>query len=178
RRPATPLASRALEEALGDEGLDGAGSSSGAMDELRGAPSEDTGNVGLFAHTRRADEDGELPQSRRVATGNRPGVAAPAAPPPFAARAATGPAASVGGDGTAPAFEALLADAAVTQILLTGPDAALVDRGAGLVLHTDNLGDPNAVADALWRYANTAYPPPPPENPVVDVRLLDGTRVS
>src|SRR4029077_4383592 len=52
------------------------------------------------------------------------------------------------------------------------------DRGAGLVLHTDNLGDPNAVADALWRYANTAYPPPPPENPVVDVRLLDGTRVS
>ena len=30
----------------------------------------------------------------------------------------------------------------------------------------------------LWRYANNAYPPPPPDNPVVDVRLPDGTRVS
>src|SRR4029079_3718124 len=28
------------------------------------------------------------------------------------------------------------------------------------------------------RYANNAYPPPPPDNPVVDVRLPDGTRVS
>jgi pilus assembly protein CpaF len=30
----------------------------------------------------------------------------------------------------------------------------------------------------LWRYANNAYPPPAPDNPVVDVRLPDGTRVS
>jgi pilus assembly protein CpaF len=91
----------------------------------------------------------------------------------------TGPQATLGeASGAAPAFEALLADPGITQILLTGPDAALLDRGAGLQLHADSLGDPNAVADALWRYANTAYPPPAPDNPVVDVRLADGTRVS
>jgi pilus assembly protein CpaF len=80
--------------------------------------------------------------------------------------------------GNAAGFEALLADAAVVQILITAPDAALVDRGAGLSLHPSTLGDPNAVADALWRLANTAFPPPAPDNPVVDVRLADGTRVS
>jgi pilus assembly protein CpaF len=80
--------------------------------------------------------------------------------------------------GNAAGLEALLADAAVTQILITAPDAALVDRGAGLSLHGSSLGDPNAVADALWRLANTAFPPPAPDNPVVDVRLADGTRVS
>ena len=80
--------------------------------------------------------------------------------------------------GSAAGFEALLADAAVTQIVITAPDAALVDRGSGLALHDSSLGDPNAVADALWRLANTAFPPPAPDNPVVDVRLADGTRVS
>ena len=80
--------------------------------------------------------------------------------------------------GVAPGFEALLSDPAVTHILVIGPDAALVDRGEGLKLHPDTLGDANAVADTLWRYANTAYPPPPPDNPVVDVRLPDGTRIS
>ena len=80
--------------------------------------------------------------------------------------------------GNAAGFEALLADAAVTQILITAPDAALVDRGSGLALHDGSLGEPNAVADTLWRLANTAFPPPAPDNPVVDVRLADGTRVS
>jgi pilus assembly protein CpaF len=80
--------------------------------------------------------------------------------------------------GHAAGFEALLGDAAVTQILITAPDAALVDRGSGLALHDGSLGEPNAVADALWRLANTAFPPPAPDNPVVDVRLADGTRVS
>ena len=66
----------------------------------------------------------------------------------------------------------------MTQILITAPDAALVDRGSGLTLYDGSLGDSNAVADVLWRYSNNAYPPPPPDNPVVDVRLADGTRVS
>jgi pilus assembly protein CpaF len=183
RRPATPLAGRALDEALADQGLESEAPS--PPDDVTGVPGEDTGAVGLFAHSRRPDEELESPGNRRTATGNRPGLAtppAPAAPPPaFGERAATGPVASLGeasSPGAGSAFEALLADADVSQIVLTGPDAALVDRGAGLSLYPDSLGDPNTVADALWRYANTAYPPPAPDNPVVDVRLPDGTRVS
>jgi pilus assembly protein CpaF len=179
RRPPTPLASRALEQALSDEGLGSDLPPSG--DEAGGRNLEDTGSAGLFAHSRRPEEDGEA-ASRRAPTGNRPGIAAappPAPAPVFGERSATGPQAALGdASGAAPAFEALLADPGITQILLTGPDAALLDRGAGLELHTDSLGDPNAVADALWRYANTAYPLPAPDNPVVDVRLPDGTRVS
>jgi pilus assembly protein CpaF len=184
RRPPTPLASRALDQALDDEGL---GSDlPPSADEVGGANLEDTsGGLGLFAHSRRperserSDEDGEV-STRRAPTGNRPGVAPPPpAAPAFAERGVTGPQAPVGdASGAAPAFEALLADPGIRHILLTGPDAALLDRGAGLTLHDDSLGDPNAVADALWRYANTAYPPPAPDNPVVDVRLPDGTHLS
>ncbi len=180
RRPATPLASHALDEALAAQGLDG--EPPAPRDEVMGAPSEDTGAVGLFAHSRRTDEDLEGAGPRRLATANRPGIAAApaaAAPAPaFGERAGTGPTAAPDLAGAAPLFEALLADASVTQIVLTGPDAVLVDRGAGLAPHPEGLGDPNAVADAVWRYANTAYPPPPPDNPVVDVRLPDGTRLS
>jgi pilus assembly protein CpaF len=177
RRQPTPLASRSL--GLDDE--EEAISSAPPVD----APSENTGNVGLFQHSRRSegDDDGEA-ASRRVPTGNRPGVGAGggvvAQAPAFGG--ATGPVASGAADvstgGGAPVLESLLADPAVTQILITAPDAALVDRGSGLALHDASLGDSNAVADVLWRYANNAYPPPPPDNPVVDVRLADGTRVS
>ncbi len=163
RRPPTPLASRALlEDDLPPPPPSGE----------EGATYDDTGAVGLFAHNR-ADDDLDGGGSRRVGTGNRSVPSPPGG--------ATGPMQTVGdvsGVGVAPAFEALLADPAIVQILVTGPDAALVDRGDGLKLHPDSLGDPNAVADALWRYANTAYPPPPPDNPVVDVRLPDGTRIS
>jgi pilus assembly protein CpaF len=182
RRPATPLASRALDDALADQGLEG--EPAAVPEDVTGVPGEDTGAGGLFAHSRRPDEDFVASAGRRAPTGNRPGLgAAPAAPvPAFADRGVTGPAAApvgdVSGAGAASAFEALLADTNVSQIVLTGPDAALVDRGSGLSLHPDSIGDPNAVADALWRYANTAYPPPAPDNPVVDVRLPDGTRVS
>ena len=180
RRPSTPLSSHALDEALAAQGLDGEPPS--PREEIAGVPSEDTGAVGLFAHSRRTDEDVEGPGPRRLATANRPGIGAapaPAAPAPaFGERAGTGPTAAADLAGAAPLFEALLADASVTQIVLTGPDAVLVDRGAGLAPHRESLGDPNAVADAVWRYANTAYPPPAPDNPVVDVRLPDGTRLS
>jgi len=172
RKP-TPLASRSLDI---DED-DGEAFAPPAVD----VPSEDTGNVGLFQNARRhtGEEDGE---SRRVPTGNRPGAGGGVVAQAPAFGGLTGPVASsaadLSGAGSAPALEALLADPAVTQILITAPDAALVDRGSGLALHDASLGDSNAVADVLWRYSNNAYPPPPPDNPVVDVRLPDGTRVS
>ena len=111
--------------------------------------------------------------------GPRPGApVAPASAAPSFGSASAAPAITTDVGAHATGFEALLGDAAVTQILITAPDAALVDRGSGLALHDGSLGDPNAVADALWRLANTAFPPPAPDNPVVDVRLADGTRVS
>jgi len=173
RRQPTPLASRSL-------GLDDEDAYGGPPMETN-QPPDDTGNVGLFQHTRRGDDDGDA-GSRRIPTGNRPGLAgggAVAAAPAFGG--ATGPAMVTSLDasgGAASGLEALLADPAVTQILITAPDAALVDRGSGLTLYDGSLGDSNAVADVLWRYSNNAYPPPPPDNPVVDVRLPDGTRVS
>jgi pilus assembly protein CpaF len=174
RRP-TPMASKSLGLDDDDDGFPAPSDAGAGTQNL-----EDTGNVGLFQHTRRADEDGE---SRRAPTGNRPGVsggvAAPQAP---AFGGMTGPvatsAADISGAGAAPGLETLLSDPTVIQILITAPDAALVDRGSGLALHDGSLGDSNAVADVLWRYSNNAYPPPPPDNPVVDVRLPDGTRVS
>jgi pilus assembly protein CpaF len=143
-------------------------------------PPDDTGNVGLFQHTRRGGDDDDSASARRAPTGNRPGMNGGVAQAPSFG-GATGPVASapdITGTGAASGLEGLLADPAVTQILITAPDAALVDRGSGLSLHDGELGDSNAVADVLWRYANNAYPPPPPDNPVVDVRLPDGTRVS
>jgi pilus assembly protein CpaF len=177
RRPPTPLASRALADSLDDGfGTPGVHSSAPAPVES-GAAEEDTGSVGLFAHPRGAEDDLES-AGRRVSPGARPGATAPP-PAPVAPAFGGGSAPVAAGEvGTAPEFEALVADPSVTQILITAPDAVLVDRGAGLALHPAGLGDPNAVADTLWRLANTAFPPPAPDNPVVDVRLPDGTRIS
>jgi len=145
-------------------------------------PSDDTGNVGLFQHSRRGGDDDADGAARRVPTGNRAGAGGGAVAQVPAFGGVTGPVASAAADtsgaGVAPGLEGLLADPAVTQILITAPDAALVDRGSGLSLFDESLGESNAVADVLWRYANNAYPPPPADNPVVDVRLPDGTRVS
>jgi pilus assembly protein CpaF len=176
RRP-TPMASASLGL---DEDEDEAFADAPLLETSQ--PSEDTGNVGLFQHTRRGGDDDADGASRRITTGNRPGLSGAPAPQAPAFGAATGPVATLGPDasgaGAAPGLETLLADPAVTQILITAPDAALIDRGSGLSLFDGDLGDSNAVADVLWRYANNAYPPPPPDNPVVDVRLPDGTRVS
>jgi pilus assembly protein CpaF len=165
RRPPTPLASPGLGDSF-DAGL---AAPSAPADEA----ADDTGSVGLFQSARGEDESGRRAPPSAV----RPGAAVPAAAPAFGS-AGVAPPMSTDVGGNAAGFEALLADAAVTQILITAPDAALVDRGSGLSLHGSSLGDPNAVADALWRLANTAFPPPAPDNPVVDVRLADGTRVS
>jgi pilus assembly protein CpaF len=171
RRPPTPLASSPTGGSDGttDNFEDGFGSGAPAASDEH---ADDTGSVGLFANSKSADDD-----SKRAPAGARPGAPAVSAAPAFgSASVGTAMATEVGGN--ADGFEALLGDAAVTQILITGPDAALVDRGSGLALHPTSLGDSNAVADALWRLANTAFPPPAPDNPVVDVRLADGTRVS
>ena len=80
---------------------------------------------------------------------------------------------------TAPAttLEALLADVAVTTIIVSAGQPAEIDR-AGKRETTGSLGDANTVAETVWQLANTALPPPPPDNPVVDLRLPDGTRLT
>src|SRR4029079_3968162 len=76
-------------------------------------PPEDTGNVGLFQHSRRGDDDDA--SSKRVATGNRPGLGNGAGAPQVPAfGGATGPVATLGPDasgaGAAPGLETLLGD--------------------------------------------------------------------
>jgi pilus assembly protein CpaF len=177
RRPPTPLATRALiddDEALGED------LPAPSPAELASAD-DSTNNMGLFERKKTADHatfDGD----RAPSTGNHPGAmlapepgplpAPPGQPflPPEPAAATT----SSPGEG----LDGLLADPAVVQIIIAGPDATYVDRGAGPTLFPAGLGDPNAVADILWRIANTAVPPPAPDNPVVDVRLPDGSRLA
>src|SRR6185295_10832865 len=88
--------------------------------------------------------------------------------------------AAVSGDEARPldALDALLADGAVSAIFILGPESTLVERGGKIEPHPTPLGDANAVADAVWRIATSAVPPPPSDNPVIDVRLADGTRVA
>src|SRR5437763_3952879 len=108
RRPPTPLASRGLGESDFDDGLGSVAPS--ATDE----PAEDTGSVGLFANSRSPDDE-----SSRRPTGARPGApAAPAAAAPSFGSASAAPAMTTDVGGHATGFEALLADAAVTQILI------------------------------------------------------------
>jgi pilus assembly protein CpaF len=78
----------------------------------------------------------------------------------------------------AEALDKLMADATVSAILINGPDSTLIERNGALEPFSGPFSDPNAIADIVWRLATTAVPPPPPDNPVVDVRLVDGTRIS
>jgi len=175
RRPPTPLSSPALGDVLGDDLPPPSPAEVDAADDS-------TNNVGLFERRKTADHATlEGTGGHRVATGSRPvalpfepaalpavpGAAAPAVPD-FAA------AAGASGDG----LESLLADPAVTQIIIAADGATYVDRGAGPAPYAPGLGDPNALADTMWRLANMAVPPPAPDNPVVDVRLADGTRLA
>jgi pilus assembly protein CpaF len=74
-------------------------------------------------------------------------------------------------------LEAALADPTVTSIVIATGGAMLIER-AGKSEVVPAAGDSNAIAETVWQIANTAVPPPPSDNPVVDVRLLDGTRVT
>jgi pilus assembly protein CpaF len=80
--------------------------------------------------------------------------------------------------GPAPAsLESLLADPTVTAIVITPGVPIEVERG-GKLESVGELGDRNTVAEAVWLIANTANPPPAGDNPIVDVRLPDGTHVT
>jgi pilus assembly protein CpaF len=180
RRPPTPISSPALED--DDASLaDDLPAPSAA--ELNTAD-DSTNNMGLFE--RKAAEHSAFDGSggQRVSTGSRPGATLAPEPAPLPALPGQPVApvsdfsAQLGSGGSGEGLEGLLGDLSITQILITGPEATYVDRGAGPTPLGASLGDPTAVADMLWRLANTAVPPPAPDNPVVDVRLPDGTRLA
>jgi Flp pilus assembly CpaF family ATPase len=74
-------------------------------------------------------------------------------------------------------LETLLADTTVSAIVII-PGAPIEVERAGKMEAAGELGDRNTVAEAIWQLATTATPPPPGDNPVVDVRLADGTQIT
>jgi pilus assembly protein CpaF len=181
RRPPTPLATKPLLDDDDDEAL-GRDLPAPSPAELAAAD-DSTNNMGLFERKTSDHSAFDGGGGRAPSTGSHPGAFLPPEPAPLPATpgqnvasafASSEPAATTSSEG----LDGLLADPAVVQVIIAGPDATYVDRGAGPTLHAAGLGDPNAVADVLWRIANTAVPPPSPDNPVVDVRLPDGSRLA
>jgi len=82
-----------------------------------------------------------------------------------------------GGAAPTVTLDALMADPTVTAIVIL-PGAGVEVERAGKMEAAGELGDRNALAEAVWQLATTATPPPPGDNPVVDVRLTDGTQVT
>jgi pilus assembly protein CpaF len=76
-----------------------------------------------------------------------------------------------------PTLDGLLLDAGVTAVIIAPTGTVQVER-TGLWESIAALGDGTGLAERVWQLANTAVPPPPSDNPVVDVRLPDGTRVT
>ena len=74
-------------------------------------------------------------------------------------------------------LETLLDDPTVTTIFVTAGGPVEVDK-SGKREPIGEIGDRNLVAETIWQLANTAVPPPPGDNPVVDVRLPDGTHLT
>lgn len=70
----------------------------------------------------------------------------------------------------------LLADPAVTDVLVNGPNQVYVDRGKGLERMLVRTGDENAVRRLATRLAAGAGRRLDDATPYVDVRLRDGTR--
>jgi len=123
---------------------------------------------------------GELPKDERPAHRPGEGTATPAPVSPTA-----GPLSGRHGDraenepaeAASVSLGSLLADPTVTAVVITPGVPIEVERG-GKQESVGELGDRNAVAEAVWLIANTAVPPPAGDNPVVDVRLPDGTHVT
>ncbi|GGP74812.1 secretion protein [Streptomyces melanogenes] len=78
--------------------------------------------------------------------------------------------------GTGP-LEPLLADPAVTDVLVSAPDRVWVDRGAGLELTGVRFSDTAAVRRLAQRLAAVAGRRLDDARPWVDARLPDGTRM-
>lgn len=78
--------------------------------------------------------------------------------------------------GTGP-LEPLLADPAVTDVLVTGPDEVWVDRGRGLERTRVRFPDAAAVRRLAQRLATSAGRRLDDARPWVDARLPDGTRL-
>jgi pilus assembly protein CpaF len=78
--------------------------------------------------------------------------------------------------GTGP-LEPLLADPAVTDVLVSAPDRVWVDRGAGLELSGVAFPDAAAVRRLAQRLAAVAGRRLDDARPWVDARLPDGTRM-
>jgi pilus assembly protein CpaF len=178
RRPPTPISSRALDD---DEELGGDLAPPSPAEVS--AADDSTNNVGLFERRKTADH-APLEMPSRPATGSRAAMLPsepaplPAVPGQAAATATDFLSAAADAASSGEGLESLLTDPGVLQIVIAGPDATYVDRGSGLTAYAPGLGDPNTVADTLWRLANSAVPPPSPDNPIVDVRFPDGTRLA
>ncbi len=200
----TPLGN-ALEDL--DDGGAAASSHAAAPSEVD-AGSEETGAQGgpaLFEHgpTRASipddDDEGEAFKDAPVtgsrsprATARHTALEARAATPPGRAPGDSGPTstpersgrnANAATDASADArvaesLDKLLSDTSISAIFLRGPEPTLVERHGKIETYSASFGDLNAVADVVWRLATTAIPPPAPDNPVVDVRLVDGTRIA
>ncbi|MEU2428977.1 TadA family conjugal transfer-associated ATPase [Streptomyces sp. NPDC007861] len=78
--------------------------------------------------------------------------------------------------GTGP-LEPLLADPAVTDVLVSAPDRVWVDRGGGLELTEVTFSDAGAVRRLAQRLAAVAGRRLDDARPWVDARLPDGTRM-
>lgn len=78
--------------------------------------------------------------------------------------------------GTGP-LEPLLADPAVTDVLVSAPDRVWVDRGGGLELTDVSFADAAAVRRLAQRLAAVAGRRLDDARPWVDARLPDGTRM-
>ena len=74
-------------------------------------------------------------------------------------------------------LEPLLADPAVTDVLVNAPDEVWVDRGAGLEPAGVRLRDEAAVRRLAQRLASSAGRRLDEATPFVDARLADGTRL-